>query len=615
MCRKLICFTFVCMLGFAHEARGGLVGWWKLDEGSGQTAADSSGNGLDGTLTDAAWTNPGYDGTGWCVELNRAGSVNLGNPKALDFGTGDWTVTAWINTTITGTAETERGTVYAKGGDNGGGHRYTVCVGEISSGCVTLTCDDDVTKVQATGSTLVNNGEWHLVTGQRQGTTIRVAADGVFDGQNTVAATYNLKGTAQHNAYLGAITNHTDSSLFKKYKGLIDDVRVYDHALSAAELKALIPPKVKARNPNPSDGNTAVTAPLLQWKAGDTAVLHDVYLGTDPNLGSKDLVQPRTPIAMYFHVAGLTPGTTYYWRVDEIEADMTTIHIGNIWSFTVQPVTAYLPTPANAAQDATADPNLTLTWAAGQNALEHHVYFGDNLEAVQQGAAGTDKGQLKTATFTPGALEPLTTYYWRVDEIAIGGDVHTGRVWTFTTFLAVDDFEGYTDDLTAKTTLFDTWIDGWTNGTGSVVGNLTAPFAERTIVHSGKQAMPVDYNNVKSPFYSEAEQEFAPVRNWTAQDADALVLYVRGNTANTIAPLYVAVTDSATHVATTIYADSTVVKTTKWIEWRIPFADLSAAGVNLAKVKKITIGVGDRANPTAGGTGRIYVDDIRLIKS
>jgi hypothetical protein len=51
MCRKLICFTFICVFAWAQETRAGLVGWWKLDEGSGQTTADSSGNGLDGTLT------------------------------------------------------------------------------------------------------------------------------------------------------------------------------------------------------------------------------------------------------------------------------------------------------------------------------------------------------------------------------------------------------------------------------------------------------------------------------------------------------------------------------------------------------------------------------------
>jgi len=617
MCQRITCLMCLCLLVLASETRAGLVGWWKLDDGAGQTATDSSGNGLDGTLTDAAWRNPGYDGTGWCIELDRGGYVDLGNPKALDFATGDWTVTAWINTTITGTAETERGTVYAKGGDNGGGHRYTICVGEIASGCLTLTCDNDVTKVQATGTTLVNNGEWHLVTGQRQGTTIRVAADGVFDGQNTVAATYSLAGTSQHNAYIGAMTNHTDSSLFKLYKGLIDDVRVYNQALSAAELKALIPPKVKARDPNPSNGDMTVVLPLLQWKAGDTAVLHDVYVGTDPNLGPQDLVQSHSPVAMYYHVPGFTAGTTYYWRVDEIEEDMTTIHTGDVWTFTALPLTAYLPQPANGASDASTNPNMALTWAPGKSATEHHLYFGDSLEAVQQGAAAADKGTLKTLTFTPGALEPLTTYYWRVDEIVAGGAVQTGAVWTFTTARVVDDFEGYTDK--ADEQVFSTWLDGYLDGSsGSTVGYTTAAngtFGETQIVHGGKQSMPMDYNNVKTPFYSEAQRQFSPVGDWTAGGADTLILYVRGNVSNAVAPLYVVVEDNAAHTAVLVHPDAAAVKTTKWLEWRIPLADLSAAGVNLAKVKKLYIGVGDRKNPAAGGTGRIYVDDIRLLKA
>jgi hypothetical protein len=593
-------------------ASGSLVGWWKLDEGSGQTAADGSGNGLDGTLTNAAWRNPGYDGAGWCLEVDRTGNVNLGNPKTLDFGTGNWTVTAWINTTITGTAETERGTIYAKGGDNAGGHRYTLCVAELQNGCVTLTCDDDVTKVQATGTTLVNNGEWHLVAGMREGTTIRVAIDGVFEGQNTVSATYNLAGTSQHNAYIGAITNHTNSALFKTYKGLIDDVRVYNQALTAAELKALVPPKIKARDPNPRDGDMTVVLPLLQWKAGDTAIFHDVYVGTDPNLGLKNLVQPRSPVAMYYHVPGLTAGTTYYWRVDEIEVDGKTVHTGNVWTFTAQPITAYLPTPANGVLDASADPNMKLTWSPGKGAVEHRLYFGNSLEAVQQGAAGTDKGKLKDPTFAPGLLEPLTTYYWRVDEIGAGGAVEKGQVWAFTTFLPVDDFESYTNN--AGSAIYETWIDGFTNGlSGSTVGNINPPFAERTIIHGGQQSMPMDFNNVNAPFYSEAEQEFAPVANWTAGGADALILYVRGNVSNAVAPLYIAVQDSSSRTAVIVHPDPAVVQTTKWIGWRIPLSDLSAAGVNLTKVKKLYIGVGDRATPAKGGTGRIYVDDIRLM--
>ena len=51
--------------------------------------------------------------------------------------------------------------------------------------------------------------------------------------------------------------------------------------------------------------------------------------------------------------------------------------------------------------------------------------------------------------------------------------------------------------------------------------------AERTIIYSGKQAMPLDYNNTKSPWYSEAERTFAPVENWTFGGVDTLVVHFR----------------------------------------------------------------------------------------
>jgi hypothetical protein len=198
-----------------------------------------------------------------------------------------------------------------------------------------------------------------------------------------------------------------------------------------------------------------------------------------------------------------------------------------------------------------------------------------------------------------------------VDETAAGGAVKTGPVWTFITCLSVDDFESYTDDLGSA--IFDTWIDGLTNGlSGSVVGNATAPFAEQTTVHGGKQAMPLDYNNVKTPFYSEAEQEFSPVQDWTVSGADTLVLFVRGRSSNAPAQVYVAVEDAAKKVGIAAYLDKTLASATQWTEWKIPLT--SFAGVNLAKVKKMYIGVGDRTNPAAGGAGRIYIDDIRLTR-
>ncbi len=56
--------------------------------------------------------------------MEKAGYVDLGNPPALNFGTGDWTVTAWFKTAMTGTGDANKGTIYAKGGDSTGGKRY-----------------------------------------------------------------------------------------------------------------------------------------------------------------------------------------------------------------------------------------------------------------------------------------------------------------------------------------------------------------------------------------------------------------------------------------------------------------------------------------------------------
>jgi hypothetical protein len=122
----------------------------------------------------------------------------------------------------------------------------------------------------------------------------------------------------------------------------------------------------------------------------------------------------------------------------------------------------------------------------------------------------------------------------------------------------------------------------------------------------------LDYNNVAAPFYSEAEQELATAQDWTAGGTDTLVLYVRGRLTNSRAPLYVALEDAAKKAAVVVHPDPAVATATKWIEWKIPLS--SFAGVNTAKVKKLYLGVGDRQNPAADGTGRIYIDDIQLAK-
>ena len=187
---------------------------------------------------------------------------------------------------------------------------------------------------------------------------------------------------------------------------------------------------VKASNPIPPDGATGIKTPLLQWTAGDTAVFHDVYFGTKPIPGAAEF-RGRQPFAVYWHGADLTPGTTYYWRIDEVERDGKTIHQGDVWSFTSAPLTAYNPQPQDGAKGVNVDADLS--WSPGADAIMHDVYLGTDKANVTDGASGTFKGKHVTTSYDPGTLAKGTTYFWRIDEVEGDGTKHKGRVWSFTT--------------------------------------------------------------------------------------------------------------------------------------------------------------------------------------
>jgi hypothetical protein len=183
----------------------------------------------------------------------------------------------------------------------------------------------------------------------------------------------------------------------------------------------------EAKDPNPANGAQEVTSPLLQWTAGDGAVFHQVYLGTKPQLTDADKAGVPSPAPMYFHVAGLTPGTTYYWRVDETAADGT-VTAGPVWSFTSMYVTAWSPSPADWGVWMRND--TTISWKAGSGAVSHKVYGGTDKAAVTAGAASVLLATQAGTSFTLGKLTPLTVYYWRVDEVDATGKVVPGPVWT-----------------------------------------------------------------------------------------------------------------------------------------------------------------------------------------
>jgi hypothetical protein len=202
-------------------------------------------------------------------------------------------------------------------------------------------------------------------------------------------------------------------------------------------------PKVVASRPDPADGTLIEdTWANLSWSPGDLAVSHDIYIGDDFDAVNQSAEgtfignQTGTFIVVGFPGMplpdGLVPGTTYYWRIDEVnEAEPNSPWKGNIWSFNVPPKTAYFPDPADSAEGVSID--VKFNWTGGYGSKLHTVYFGETFDEVDNATGGSAQG---STTYDPGTLKMAKTYYWRVDEFDIV-ETHKGDVWSFTTEGAV----------------------------------------------------------------------------------------------------------------------------------------------------------------------------------
>ncbi len=269
--------------------------------------------------------------------------------------------------------------------------------------------------------------------------------------------------------------------------------------------------------------------------------------------------------------------------------------------FSAAPMQAFGPQPATAATGIAVE-GVTLNWRPGRAAVSHKVLFGTDQAAV---AAGTAPAKTVTEhSFDPGSLNLGTTYYWKVDEVNAAA-TYPGEVWSFTTepYRLVDDFESYSDK--AGNEIWSFWIDGFADNyksSGSTVGLDTAKngtFGETTIIHGGKQSMPLFYDNTKGPGFSEAVLTFDTARNWTVNGIKSLSLWFQGVAGNG-GQLYVKINNTKVSYS----GNDGDLARTAWMPWNI---DLSKVTGNLSKVTSLTIGI-----EGAGAKGTVYIDDIRL---
>jgi hypothetical protein len=251
------------------------------------------------------------------------------------------------------------------------------------------------------------------------------------------------------------------------------------------------------------------------------------------------------------------------------------------------------------------------------------VYFGTDKDAVRNATTTSPeyKGpvDLDAESYDPGLLEWNTNYYWRIDEVnnMNANSPWKGNVWSFTTanFFVVDDFESYNNidpPNPLSNTIFPAWPDGYSNPAtnGALVGYDAPPYAEPTTVHGGRQAMPYSYDaNLK---YAEATLTLTYPRNWTEKGAEKLTLWFKGDWINVAVPMYVAIANTTGAPAVVYHDNPEATRLDTWTEWTIPLQVFADKGIDLTDVNTISIGFGNKASPKAGGSGKMFFDDIRL---
>jgi len=473
MCKKLILLVSVVLMldlvliSGAGAADPDLVGWWKLDEGSGDTVIDLSASGNDGTIHNTGG-GLGTNGAIWVEDPERGTVLSF---SGGDDGTGAYVSTDMIIPKMTFENDFTWAFWAKQQGDGTGvnkviiGNRYG---GDPTPQFIKFTptkfeyYNNDTAYIDGfTYEVPLPDGIWmhHCVV--KDGGTLTYYRDG------KEIATVNPTKTIEENPFgMGGDFTNAD----EMWSGYLSDVRLYTKALSAAEvigaMKGIFGPWPYASNPDPADGAlySDVWA-TISWSSGAFTVSHDVYMGDnfdDVDSGAGDTFRGNQTDTYYIagfpgnaFPDGLVPGTTYYWRIDEVnEADPNSPWKGEVWSFSIPPKTAYLPVPADGAELVALDAKLS--WTAGFNAKLNYVVFGEDFDEVSNAAMGTPSG---TTTFNPGPLKLAKTYYWRVDEFE-GPETHKGEVWSFTTIGAANNPNPANDAVDVKPSAILKWDAG-----------------------------------------------------------------------------------------------------------------------------------------------------------
>ena len=251
-------------------------GDWKLDDNTGITATDSSGNGNNGTLTNGPTWVPGFKNS--AVQFDGVDDyVALGHRPSIS-GTSDFTVSAWIKTS----AATAGVIMQQRNGGFNGEYKFST----NANGTLQFMLYGNGYQFNFATAQTVNNGAWRFVVAVRSGLTGNI----YIDGNPTPAGTQTGTAIAPLDAAISTAIGRDIRDNVQPFNGTIDEVKLLTTALTGAQVQALYndymgtnsPPAWNANpivEPNATAG-TAYTGTIADHAsdpdAGDTITISKV---------------------------------------------------------------------------------------------------------------------------------------------------------------------------------------------------------------------------------------------------------------------------------------------------------------------------------------------------
>jgi len=647
-----------------------LVALWTFDGDSGGIALDQSGNGNHIALKNGAQVIAGHGGD--VLDLGEQGYGAISNLvyDADNPARPEVTVSCWIRTDVA----TDQ---YILSFDRDENFRLEISgsgAGDGQVGWDVLDVQGDTQLMIDYGSvTRVDDGQWHHVAGVFDNGTATIYIDGFAEPSVTGGPDYATGATETRYGLVGANSEATSfdgsNSGGPPLAGEIDDLAIYNKAFSEDEMRQLYGNLAMAWQPQPAIGAFGDVWSLtsLSWTAGDGAVEHDVYLGTDADAvaaadaaDTSGVYRGRQTDASYAIPEVLKLDAAYYWRVDEVAADGT-ISAGRVWPFSTAADIVIFEEPTGLDYDNTADPfvsEVSLDLDPAQNWAEPIGRVAINYTGnAAPGSVTVDDVNGTTTVVGRGAdiWGTADEFQYAYTTLAMNGSM-TVKVdslastdnWSKAGIMVRETL----DADSAFAAVYATGVNGVRFQARAMTGQdatsdsavvtdeqkaLAAPvwikiermFPMINAYYStdGVTFVPMSWNPQvipmsPAPIYiglavtshsgaaTYAEAVFSEISSDGGVMPGPLTSVEIGLTGNAADPMYLVLEDASGASAAVLNPDPAATQQASATDWIVELAGL---GVDLTAVTRASLVIGDLDTGTPGGTGSVTVNSVSLL--